>query len=58
MDNEILKTLRYMAWERARGELNGMLQTYWDHNDDSKYRRLEEVIRNLENEVIGHGLHE
>ena len=26
---EIRETLRLMAWERAKGELHSMLQTYW-----------------------------
>ena len=26
---EVRTALRYMAWERAKGELRSMLQTYW-----------------------------
>ena len=29
MDDKILKTMRYMAWNRAKGELQSMLDTYW-----------------------------
>lgn len=28
-DNMIIITLRLQAWERAKGELRGILQTYW-----------------------------
>ena len=41
--NEII-TLRYMAWERAKGELQSLLHTYWDDN----YIHLEKVEKLIE----------
>ena len=26
---DLMQTLRFMAWERAKGELQGILNTYW-----------------------------
>lgn len=43
--------LRFMAWERAKGELNSILQTYMDEGDkfqDFK-RELEIFIEKIEN---------
>ncbi len=28
-NRDIAQSLRSMAWERAKGELNGLLHTYW-----------------------------
>jgi len=28
-DYRILRTLRQMAWQRAKGELHAVLETYW-----------------------------
>lgn len=42
MDEKILKTLRLQAWERAKGELNAVLATYWDQ--DSKFPGMEAAV--------------
>jgi len=41
MDETILKTLRAMAWQRAKGELLSYLETYWP-----KYNSRGEKIDN------------
>ncbi|MDQ0035947.1 broad specificity phosphatase PhoE [Variovorax boronicumulans] len=33
MDERIITALRAQAWERAKGELNAMLATYWPEWD-------------------------
>lgn len=45
-DPKLLKTLRAMAWRRARGELEALLETFWDGDlsTDSKFHRLEAAI--------------
>lgn len=48
--------LRLMAWERAKGELNSMLQTYVGEMEKFKY--LEETISDFIKEVEGNGIHE
>lgn len=42
LSKEIL-TMRAMAWERAKGELQSYLQTFWDEYDD-KGRQMDEVF--------------
>jgi len=37
---EIL-TLRLMAWQRAKGELGAMMQTYWE---DSSYDETKKIV--------------
>ena len=32
--------LRSMAWERAKGELHSMLQTFWEEPGDENYTQL------------------
>ena len=48
-------TLRYMAWEEAKGKMNAMLQTYWSHDDD-KYeafkREMEAFIKKVEDNEL------
>jgi len=56
MDEKILKTMRYMAWERAKGELNSMLETYW--HDDDKYNEMKEAINDFVDDVEGYAKQE
>ena len=58
-ERRILNTMRYMAWERAKGELNSMLQTYWRTSDDTHYyKRMEKAISEFIDDVEGNGLQE
>lgn len=56
MESHEVLTLRAMAWERAKGELNAMLATYWpsvspvDAGDTARTEMLERV-RNFVAEV-------
>lgn len=44
VENEtILKTMRYMAWSRAKGELKSMLDTYWTGGSE-KFTELKNTI--------------
>ena len=42
--------LRFMAWERAKGELNSILQTYMDEGDKFQdfRRELETFVEKIE----------
>lgn len=55
MDSIELRALRKMAWERAKGELQGIPHTYRPSGDEELYRKyetfkkmLEEFIQNVE----------
>lgn len=43
MDDKILKTMRYMAWNRAKGELQSMLDTYWSGSHE-KFNAMKKAI--------------
>lgn len=59
MEEKILRTLRAQAWERAKGELNAVLQTYWDgHGKDHKYQDMAAAVRELIATVEDNGLAE
>lgn len=46
MESHEVLTLRAMAWERAKGELNAMLATYWPSvGDDINTARTEMTER-------------
>jgi hypothetical protein len=49
MESHEVLTLRAMAWERAKGELNAMLATYWPSPADGETARAEmaERVRNF-----------
>jgi hypothetical protein len=53
MNNNIL---RYMAWERAKGELKSMLQTYI--GDEGGYNTLKDAISSFVEDVELNGKHE
>jgi hypothetical protein len=54
-DSRVLRALRTQAWERAKGELNSMLHTFYTNSSvssDGQYNafanRLNEFIRDIE----------
>jgi hypothetical protein len=50
MDNRILISLRNMAWERAKGELKSILETYWG-NEDDQFDKINDKINNFIKDV-------
>lgn len=59
MDDRLLRTLRSQSWERAKGELNSMLHTYYDGGlePDSQFVLMESAIKNFISEVEDNDLH-
>lgn len=58
-DERILRTLRAQAWERAKGELQSVLQTYWDgHGGDGKFKDMDAAVKAFVAKVEGAGLTE
>jgi hypothetical protein len=49
--------MRNMAWERAKGELNSILQTYWS-KVDGEFEPISKVIEDFIKNVEDHGLSE
>lgn len=56
MNERDKQMLRLMAWKRAKGELEGMLQTYQDFSDN--YFQLKEAIDDFIKDIEGNGRHE
>lgn len=50
-----LDILRFMAWERAKGELNSMLQTYLD---SERAEILQKAINDFIEDVESNAKHE
>jgi hypothetical protein len=52
-DKRVLEALRTMAWERAKGELQSMLQTFWpeyNHHGDkipNNYENMKKAIEDF-----------
>ena len=55
-EERIIRNMRHMAWERAKGELKSVLHTFWD--DDPKYEDINKEILDFIARVEGEGLHE
>ena len=57
---ETNKILRHMAWERAKGEIYAMLQTYYDPDsgESGKYDDMLEAFRTFTATVEKQGLQE
>lgn len=57
-ESRILHCMRAMAWQKAKGEMNAMLETYYSNLDGDKFERFklefEAFVKHVENE----GLHE
>ena len=49
-DSTQMRTIRAMAWERAKGELKSMLHTYWTDEDkyDVFHLELDNFIKKVE----------
>ena len=59
MEEKILRTLRAQAWERAKGELQAVLQTYWDgHGKDDNFQAMDSAVKQFVKVVEGNGLTE
>ena len=56
MKEHIEQMLRTQAWERAKGELQSMLHTFYDSG--GRFEKLNEVIANFIAEVEDNALHE
>lgn len=57
----ILRAMRMMAWERAKGEMLSMLQTHQQKNGggiSQEFISLKSAIDDFVENVEGNGLHE
>lgn len=52
-EETIIRTMRAMAWERAKGELRSILETYWD--EEEKFDKIDAAIKRFTNEVENEG---
>ncbi|WP_303678233.1 hypothetical protein [Ralstonia mannitolilytica] len=58
-DERILRTLRMQAWALAKGELNAVLQTFWDgHGKDDQFKTMDKAVSDFIAHVEDHGLAE
>lgn len=57
MDEKILRTMRHMAWSRAKGELESMLDTYWSGSAE-KFNTMKKAIDDFIKDVEDNGKQE
>jgi hypothetical protein len=57
-NRNLAQSMRLMAWERAKGELRGLLHTYWpdyssgnETNNDQEFRQINEMIEKFISQV-------
>lgn len=56
-----IRTMRHMAWERAKGELQAMLTTFWGDGNPGpceEFVNLDKAIKEFITHVEDEGLHE
>jgi len=59
MSTEIIRTLRSMAWSRAKGELHSMLHTFWPQTaSPEQYTKMADAIKVFIKEIEDNALHE
>lgn len=53
-DYRVKVMLRHLSWERAKGELRGMLHTYWGERSDYEKARelIEAFISEMESRAV------
>lgn len=55
-DSREIRTMRCMAWSRAKGELDSMLHTYW--GEEARFEEMERLIKEFVQTVEMNGAHE
>ena len=55
-ESQEIRAMRHMAWERAKGELRSMLQTFY--GEDDRFCALDEEIDQFIDKVEGEELYE
>lgn len=56
-ESKEIRSMRYMAWERAKGEMRSMLATFWGSNNSS-HDKLDEAMKEFIAKIESEGLHE
>lgn len=57
-DHRMIHVVRAMAWQRAKGEMASMLETYYGDQDGDKYERFKEALDSFVKHVQDEGLAE
>jgi hypothetical protein len=54
MGEKMIRTLRTQAWERAKGELNAMMHTYWSEEEQASDMQdaLDEFVQKVEDNAL------
>lgn len=55
-NEEIMRSMRMMAWARSKGELRSMGATYWGEFD--KFKALDQVVEEFIKKITDEGLAE
>jgi len=55
-EDRVIRNMRHMAWERAKGEMKSMLHTFWD--EEEKFEDFDARVKDFINTVESDGLHE
>ena len=53
-EDHLLRTLRGMAWERAKGELESIMRTFWDERDS--FEELDKAVKAFIKKIEDDGL--
>lgn len=53
-EDKTIRTLRTQAWERAKGEMNSMLHTFWNENEqcEALQSAIDEFIEKVEENAL------
>ena len=57
-DSREIRTMRNMAWARAKGELDSMLSSYWGDDGTENFNRMQALIKEFTETVESEGVHE
>lgn len=53
-DSRLLRTMRYMEWEKIKGQLSSMLHTYW--GDEKKFEEASKHVNRFIKRIDDYGI--
>lgn len=57
-DERVIRAMRTMAWERAKGEMQSMLHTYYESSTGDYFQQFNHAFREFVRKVEDHGWQE
>jgi len=51
MDSKEIRVMRFMAWERVKGEMEAILAAFWDDDEGENYKKLHKLFHDFMDKI-------